>query len=299
MDSISKIALFLEVAKQKSFAKAARQLGMTGPALSKQVQSLEERLGVRLLHRTTRQVSLTEEGALYSERARRALEDLDNAEREIQDLTACPTGELKINAPMSFGLAYLVKPLTRFAQAYPDLRLDIDFDDRQVDIVGEGYDLVIRIDALADSSMIAREIKPCPITLCAGRPLIERLGMPDSLEALATYPAVIYTKHGRTNEWRYQSPAGEQGVLLLNRVMSANTADMMVEACRQGVGVALLPSFSIARLRKEGELIPLLPEYETWPQRNIYAIYPERRFLSTKVKLLIEWLRTESEQWPF
>ena len=158
MDHISRVGLFLEVVKHQSFAGAARHLGMTGPALSKQVQALEDQLGVRLLHRTTRQVTLTEEGAIYSERARKALEDLEEAERQVQDLKTCPTGVLRINAPMSLGQRCLVEPIAAFANAYSDVQLDVDFDDRQVDILAEGYDVVIRVGVLHDSSLIARKL---------------------------------------------------------------------------------------------------------------------------------------------
>jgi DNA-binding transcriptional LysR family regulator len=178
MSQLSKVAAFIEVAKHESFAAAARSLGLTGPAVSKQVQALEEQLGVKLLYRTTRKVSLTEEGALYFERARKALEDLDEAEQQIQELKACPTGKLKINAPSSFGNQYLAKPITEFAKLYPDVELDVDFDDRWVDVIGEGYDVVIRIDALEDSSLIARKLASCPIALCASPNLLKSKGHP-------------------------------------------------------------------------------------------------------------------------
>ncbi|MFT5116436.1 MAG: DNA-binding transcriptional LysR family regulator, partial [Parasphingorhabdus sp.] len=145
MDHISRVGVFLEVVKNESFAGAARALGLTGPAISKQVQSLEDQLGVKLLSRTTRHVGLTEEGAIYFEKARQALEDLNEAEQHIQDLKACPTGKLKVNAPMSFGTRFLTRPIATFAEQYPEVELEIDFDDRWVDVVGEGFDVVIRI----------------------------------------------------------------------------------------------------------------------------------------------------------
>ncbi|MFT5608308.1 MAG: DNA-binding transcriptional LysR family regulator, partial [Parvicella sp.] len=197
MDHISRVGVFLQVVKYESFAGAARALGITGPAISKQVQSLEGQLGVKLLNRTTRHVSLTEEGAIYFDRARKALEDLEEAQQQIQELKACPTGKLKVNAPMSFGTQFLTKPIASFAQQYPDVELEIDFSDRWVDVLAEGYDVVVRIASLEDSNLIARKLAPCPIVLCAGAKLIEKLGLPDSVDALSDYPAVVYNQHGQ------------------------------------------------------------------------------------------------------
>ncbi len=171
MDHISRVGVFLEVAKYESFAGAARALGLTGPAISKQVQSLEDQLGIKLLNRTTRHVSLTEEGAIYFDKARKALDDLNEAEQQIQELKACPTGKLKVNAPMSFGTQFLTRPIAAFAEQYPEVELEVDFDDRWADVVVEGFDVVIRIGTLQDSNLIARKLAPCPIILCAGKKL--------------------------------------------------------------------------------------------------------------------------------
>ena len=182
LDHISRVGVFLEVVKYESFAGAARSLGLTGPAISKQVQSLEDQLGVKLLSRTTRHVGLTEEGAIYFEKARQALEDLNEAEQQIQELKACPTGKLKVNAPMSFGTQFLTRPIAAFAEQYPEVELEIEFNDRWADVVGEGFDVVIRIGSLEDSTLIARKLAPCPIILCAGKKLIEEYGLPESVE---------------------------------------------------------------------------------------------------------------------
>ena len=290
MDHTSRIGLFLEVVKHQSFAAAARNLGMTGPALSKQVQALEDRLGVRLLHRTTRQVTLTEAGALYHERARKALEDLQEAERQIQELKACPTGVLKINAPMSFGKHYLTQPIAAFAKRYPDVVMEVDFDDRHVDVIGEGYDVVVRIGALQDSSLIARKIAECPILLCASSAYLYAHGVPQSPSQLADYPAIIYTRHSHTNEWRYSDTDGKVATVRLKKHLAANTGEMMLAACLQDLGIALLPIFIAIPYLQSGRLQPVLPDYHTYPERGIYAIFPQNRHLSTKVRLFVDWL---------
>ncbi|MFT6408239.1 MAG: DNA-binding transcriptional LysR family regulator [Arenicella sp.] len=299
MDHISRVGVFLQVVKYESFSGAARALGMTGPAISKQVQSLEEKLGVKLLNRTTRHVSLTEEGAIYFDRARKALEDLDEAEQQIQELKACPTGKLKVNAPMSFGTQYLTKPIARFAEQYPDVELEIDFSDRWVDVSAEGYDVVVRIASLQDSNLIARKLAPCPIVLCAGKKLIEKQGLPDSIAALSDYPAVVYNLHAQKEEWRYKNENDDVRSQTLKRNFAANTAEMQLEACLQGLGIALLPIFSAHPHLASGELLELFPEYQTYPERGIYAMYPQNRYLSTRTRLFIDWLSDLSSEFAW
>ncbi|MFT7548352.1 MAG: DNA-binding transcriptional LysR family regulator [Candidatus Azotimanducaceae bacterium] len=290
MDHISRVGVFLEVVKNESFAGAARALGLTGPAISKQVQSLEDQLGVKLLSRTTRHVGLTEEGAIYFEKARQALEDLNEAEQHIQDLKACPTGKLKVNAPMSFGTRFLTRPIATFAEQYPEVELEIDFDDRWVDVVGEGFDVVIRIGSLEDSTLIARKLAPCPIILCASKKLIDQYGLPKSVELLSDYPGIVYSRHSQKEEWRYRDNNKLIGIQTLNRNFAANTAEMQLEACLRGLGVALLPAFSADAYLKSGELVALFPDYPTYPELGIYAMYPQNRYLSTRTRLFIDWL---------
>ncbi len=299
MDHVSRVGLFLEVVKQQSFAGAARQLGMTGPAITKQVQALEQQLGVRLLHRTTRQVTLTEEGALYSERARKALDDLQEAEYQIQDLTLRPTGLLKVNVPMSFGAQYLAKPIAAFAQQYSQVRLEVEFDDRWVDVIGEGYDVVVRIGSLEDSSLVARQLARCPILLCATPHWLQQHGLPASPERLKNLPAIVYSKQDNLAEWRYQSPAGVVGSVSLKRNFSANNAEMMLQACLQHLGVALLPIFTVFPYLSSGQLVQILPEYSTYPERNIYAMFPHNRYLSTKTRLFVECLLHSCKTLPW
>jgi DNA-binding transcriptional LysR family regulator len=290
MDPISRISVFVKVARLQSFAAAGRELGISGPAVSKQIQSLEDRLGVRLLNRTTRSVTLTEEGALYLDRAAKALEDLQEAELRIQELKDCPTGKLKINAPMSYGNQYLVAPIAQFAQRYPDVTLEVDFDDRWVDPIAEGYDVVVRIGVLEDSSLIARKLTSCPIILCASPAYEAMHGLPDLPSRLSDFPAIIYSQHGQSEEWRYQAPDGSRGSVRLNRGFAGNTAEMQLEACLQGLGLALLPAFIADEYLDSGALLRVLPAYETYPERGIYALFPQNRHLATRVRLFIDWL---------
>ncbi len=299
MDHISRVGIFLHVVKHQSFAAAARKLGMTGPALSKQVQSLEDHLGVRLLNRTTRVVTLTEEGALYHDKARKALEDLDEAEKQIQELKDCPTGILKINAPMSFGKRYLTSPIASFAKKYPDVKMEVDFDDRHVDMIAEGYDVVVRIGALQDSSVISRKLATCPIVLCASAEFIQQHGQPTTPKDLQHFLGIIYNKHGLSNQWHYQDIHGIKGSAFIKQHFAANSAEMMLEACLQGIGIALLPIFVASTYLQSGQLIELIPNYKTAPERGIFAIFPQNRHLSTKVRLFVDWLTQCSKAFPW
>lgn len=300
MDHVSRVGVFLEVAKVESFAGAARALGLTGPAISKQVQSLEEKLGVKLLNRTTRHVSLTDEGALYYEKARKALDDLNEAEKQLQELKACPTGKLKVNAPMSFGSQFLTRPIAAFAEQYPAVELDVDFNDRWVDVAGEGYDVVIRIGSLEDSTLIARKLAPCPIILCAGKKLIEKVGLPESVEQLADYPGVVYNKHAQKEVWRFKEKgSGVVATQGLNRNFATNTAEMQLEACLSGLGVALLPIFTADSYIRSGKLIELFPSCTTYPERGIFAMYPQNRYLSARTRLFIDWLSDASKKFSW
>jgi DNA-binding transcriptional LysR family regulator len=299
MDTIGRVEVFLKVVECGGFAPAARQLGMTGPALSKQVQQLEDKLGVRLLHRTTRQVSLSDAGALYYEKVRHAVDALREAEVQLQEDQAEPSGRLRVNVPVSFGRQYLAEPLAAFAAVHPKIQMQVDFDDRRVDVVGEGVDLVVRIGALEDSSLIQVHLAPCPIIACASPKLVRQYGMPTHPSELEDWPAIFYHRHGQDAYWRYGNVAGETGKVRLKEAFSANQAEMMVEAALQGLGVVLLPIFSAAPYLESGALVQLLPDYESEPKRGIYALYPERHYLPMKVRALMDALKNCRKDFPW
>lgn len=298
-DHISRIQIFLEVARQQSFAAAARSFGMTGPALSKQVQALEDQLGARLLQRTTRQVSLTQEGEIYFERASRALDDLKEAESYLRDLKETPTGLLRINAPMSFGKQYLTKMIAEFARDYPKVTLDIHFDDKNIDMIEEGFDILVRIGALQDSSLIVKQLAPCPIIPCVSPLYVVQNGAPEHPDDLKRHRSVIYTRHGRQNIWRYRHSDGAQGSVALTPSLSANNAEMMLEACLSGIGVALLPIFTAYPYLETGALAQILPDYHTTPTRQITALFPEKKHIGAKTRLFLDRLQTHCRQLPW
>jgi DNA-binding transcriptional LysR family regulator len=290
MDNFGRIAIFIEVSKQQSFSKAAKKLGITGPAASKQITNLEKKLGIKLLNRTTRVVTLTDEGQLFYEKARFALEEIKNAAEQIQEAKLKPQGVLKINSPHSFGNMHLLPIISGFAKKYPEVNIEVTFDDRIVDVITEGYDLVIRIAPMLDSSLISKALMDCPIYLVATKEYIKKFGMPQKPKDLKNHKIIAYTNQGEFSEWRYKDINGKVGSVKCYGAFRSNTAEMMLQATLDGLGIAILPIFAISSYLQSKQLVRILPEYETYPLRKISAIMPANRYRSAKVKLFLEWL---------
>ncbi|MGH1376999.1 MAG: LysR family transcriptional regulator [Alphaproteobacteria bacterium] len=299
MDHLSRIGIFIKVVKNTSFAGAARELGITSSAVSKQVQNLEFELQTKLLNRTTRNVSVTEEGAIFFERASRAMEDLQEAKEQIHELKSCPHGTLKVSIPFSVGIKYLGKAIASFAKQYPDVNLDLSFDDRYVDISAEGFDLAIRIGALQDSSLISRRLASCPIYICASPEYIGKHGIPQHPKELADHNVLAYTRNQGSHEWRYKDQNGKEGHVKLQGTFKCDTGEMMREAVIKGVGIAILPIFYIAEPLKEGLVKQILPEYISWPNRDIHAVFMPNRYLSTRLRLFVDHITLACKSLPW
>ena len=290
MDTLSRIGIFIEVAKHESFVGAARHMGITTSAVSKQIQNLEHSLKAKLFHRTTRKVTLTEEGALFYERTRHALDDIEEAKEQLHDLKAKPYGTIKISVPASFGASHLKKPLAEFASKYPEVTMNVSFDDRTVNIAEEGYDLAIRIGSLQDSSMIARKLIDVDFTVCASPIYFEKNGVPKTPEDLINHNVIAYTRNKGAHEWQYETSDGKFGTTKLSSSFKADSAVMMIEASLNDIGIIIMPTLFIKQYIASGELLEVLAEYKTVPERNVYAVFPPNRYLSTRVRLLIEHL---------
>jgi len=299
MDHLSRIGIFIEVVKHSSFAGAARELGITSSAVSKQIQNLEQDLQTKLLDRTTRSVAVTEEGAIFFERAGRAMEDLAEAEEQIHELKSCPRGTLKISIPSGFGRRYLQKSIAEFARQYPQVSLDLSFDDRFVNITDEGFDVVIRIAALPDSSLIARRLASCPAYMCASPEYLERCGTPQHPDDLAAHNVLAYTRNQTLHEWRYKDKSGQVGQVKLRGSFRCDSGGMLREAALEGIGIASLPIFYLADDFKSGALKCVLPDYFAWPQRDIHAVFMPNRYLSTRLRLFIDHMTKACKQLPW
>lgn len=290
LQSLGRVRVFVEVARQQSFVAAGRVLGISGPAASKQVQALEDELGVRLFHRTTRVITLTDAGAVYYERARIALEELQDAASDIREMKALPKGPLKISAPLSFSHLHLLPVFSGFARKYPDVHLDISLEDRTVDVIGEGFDVVIRIGVPQDSSLIMRPLADCPLFPVASPDYLQQVGVPVTPADLRQHRWIGYTLNGGATEWRYQYVQGQTGYVRGESVFRASTAELMLHAALDGVGVAILPGFSCMTYLNAGHLVRLLPDYESAPKRQVFALIPPGRHRSTRIRLFLDWL---------
>ena len=281
------------ILQEGSFTKAAQKLGMSGAAVGKHVQTMEGKMNLRLFHRTTRTITPTDAALKINAAVSQSEEHLSGILEELTDEQSTPTGRLKINVPMSYGELFLAKPMAKFAATYPDVIVDVDFDDKRVHLIEEGYDLVIRIGTLEDSGLIAKRISDFPILMCASPMLIEKLGMPSTPKDLSNWPFICYSNAANPSMWPYKDPEEKSGSVNLSPSLYANNASMMKEACLAGVGAALLPKFSCEYEIANKNLIHILPAYQTAPERGVYVIYPDRKFLPLKVRKFIDILQSK------
>ena len=287
MDRFDEINAFAAVADAKSFTQGAKRLNVSSAQVSKLVARLENRLGARLLNRTTRDVSLTDTGRAYLERARLLLEDFEMLEGSVRDQTG-PRGLLKVSAPVSFGASQLTPALLDFAAAYPDVSLDVSSTDRMVNLVEEGFDVGVRIGALADSSLIARRLAAVRMVTCASPEYLERAGTPLTPEDLPGHVAIIDTNAGDPNVWRFVSDGDNHDVRVHGRLRFGG-ADACVAAGRRHLGVVRTPAFAAADDLRSGRLVPLLCAYE--PEViHVHAVYPHARHLAAKVRAFVDFL---------
>jgi DNA-binding transcriptional LysR family regulator len=288
MDTLSAIQAFTKVVDTGSFTAAAKALGQTKSAISKHVAHLEEHLGARLLNRTTRAVNPTEVGQAYHQRCQRILADLEDAERSVSDLHTAPRGTLRINAPMSFGIRYLADAVADFMKIHDELHVEMDLNDRVIDVVDEGFDMVIRITQMPDSSLIARKIAPFRRIICASPGYWKKHGKPHHPSELSRHNCLLYTYLLSGNEWSFNGPDGISTVKI-SGTFKANNGDALVSAARAGLGVLATPTFITHDELMAGTLEPVLMDYAD-TKTNIYAVYPHNRHLSAKVRLFVDFL---------
>ncbi|WP_057461846.1 LysR family transcriptional regulator [Pseudovibrio sp. POLY-S9] len=288
MDSITRIRCFLQVVESGGFSAAARDMGRSKALISKYVSELEDELGVRLLNRTTRQISLTQVGEAYFREAGELLQRFDDLKDAVQQDHREVRGRLRLSAPRSFSEATLGRVLASFLQEHPRVELDIEMEDRFVDIVEEGYDVAIRVAELEDSSLIARKIRDVRVVVCASPAYWEAHGMPEKASDLANMPCIIDTNYKHKTNWMFLAN-GERFSVPVKGPMHVNSAKTAVAAALAGLGVVRLPIFYVLEELMAGTLIPALEDYEV-PGPAMYAVYPHRRHLSAKVRAFVDYM---------
>ncbi|MEO7343636.1 MAG: LysR family transcriptional regulator [Methylotenera sp.] len=282
---------FSAVVDASSFVKAADVLGMSKAAVSRYVGDLETRLGVRLLHRTTRRLSLTEEGQVFYARSKELLAGVEEAEEEITSRSGAASGLLRLNVPVTFGVRHLAPLWGDFLTRHPNVKLDVTLSDRVVDLVEEGYDLVIRIATLPSSSLISKRLATTRMVLCASPQYLLKHGEPHHPTELARHSVISYSYWSTKDEWYFEGPIGRVGVKT-DPCIHTNSGDTCRVAALTHQGVILQPTFLVGDDLAAGTLVELMPEFKSI-QLGIYAIYPTRKHVSPKVRALIDFL-TES-----
>jgi DNA-binding transcriptional LysR family regulator len=288
MDRYQEMRAFAAVVDSGSFVHAADGLGLSKTAVSRLVGELESRLGVRLLHRTTRKLSLTEEGALFHERCKQLLAGLDEAERELTSHAGEAIGQLRINVPVTFGLMHLAPLWPAFMALHPKVQLDVTLSDRLVDLVDEGYELAVRIARLQASSLVSRQLTSTRLVLCASPQYLRRQGTPSHPSDLVRHSVIAYTLLSMGEHWEFDGPHGRVIVKVLPR-MRTNSGDTCCTAAVRHQGIVLQPSFLVGTHLASGDLVEILPQYRSI-DLGIYAVYPSRKHLTPKVRALIDFL---------
>jgi DNA-binding transcriptional LysR family regulator len=284
------------VVKHSSYAKAAEELNLSPSGVSRIISRLEERLGVRLVQRTTRKLSLTEAGAAFHSRTSQVLVDLAEAEAEVQSTALKPRGNLRVSAPVVFGQMYIAPMLDELLGENPELSVEVSLMDRFVDLIEEGLDLAIRIGSLSDSRLIARRLCTNHRVLVAAPSYLERAGIPSHPSELARHDCVLFTGFSRPREWRLIGPDGTVSVGVTGRVAS-NNVEVLRTAAKQGMGITFGATLSVGPALLSGELVRVLTDYELEPTA-IFAVYPSARQLSTKVRATVDYLARRLEDPP-
>lgn len=289
MDRIENMNAFVRVVEAGSISAAADRMNLAKSVLSRRLKELEQHLGAELFHRTTRQMNLTDTGRTFYHQSVRILEDILEAERAASQDHSALKGSLKVAIPHSFGLMHLGSAITEFLQIHPDMEFDLDFNDRQIDLLAEGFDLAIRIANLPDSSLIARRLAPIRAVLCASPDYLERRGYPQTPTELAQHRCLVYSLITNHETWDFYDPQDQLIRVKILPYLKASNGEYLRDAAVDGLGIILTPTFIVYQKILSGSLVPLLPQYRSW-ELAAYAIYPQTRYLSQRVRAFVDFL---------
>lgn len=299
MDKFEDIQAFVAVVESGSFTRAAARLGSAKSALSRRVSSLEQRLSVQLLHRTTRVLNLTDTGRSFYERGKRILMDLAEAESAVQQQHGELRGSLRLALPLSFGVRHMCGPIAAFGKLHPKVTFDLDLNDRRVDLIEDNFDLALRIGDLQDSSLVARRLFDVNAVVCASPHYLAVHGTPETPDDLKKHRCLAYSNNRDPSTWSFKSEDGSKGSVKINPEMSASSGDFLANAAAHGMGLIIQPTFIAAQAIRSGNLVPVLTDYK-FATSTAYAVYPPTRHLSYRVRAFIDFLAdrfTGTTQW--
>ncbi|KWK65889.1 LysR family transcriptional regulator [Burkholderia ubonensis] len=298
MDTLLSMRVFTRIVETGSFTRASDTTGLTTPRVSALLSTLEQHLGCRLLNRTTRRIALTEDGRAYYERCVAVLREIDDMEASVSQARNAPRGRLKVNLPPAMAKQIMVPALPAFLAAHPSITIELGVTDRQIDLVGEGVDCVVRVGALDDSGLIAKRIGSLTTCTCASPAYLERFGEPETVEDLAQHVAVshISADTGRPRAWEYVVD-GEPRVMQMCGTVAVNDVDTYIACGVAGIGLIKTSLYLVDPYLKSGELREVLTGFNT-PARPISVLYPPNRHVPAKLKLFVDWLSSLFEQIP-
>lgn len=289
MARLEDMETFVRVVEAGSISAAAEHMGIAKSAVSRRIAGLEERLGAQLFRRTTRRLNLTDTASDFYARCIRILADIEEAEHAVADAHGTLRGRLRVAVPLSFGLLHLGPAIDDFMQAHPEVEFDLDFNDRQVDLLAEGVDVALRIADLPDSSLVARRLAPIQVMVCASPEYLEQHGVPRTPQELAQHACLTYSNLPDPEIWRYHGLDGKPASVRVPSRLQANNGDFMCRAAVAGHGITRQPTFILYRAIERGLLVPILRDY-AWPGINAYTVYPRTRHLSRRVRAFVDFL---------
>jgi DNA-binding transcriptional LysR family regulator len=289
MDKLTSMKVFCRVVTRENFSQAARELRLSPAMVTKHIAALEEQLGIRLLNRTTRRVSATEAGLRYFDSCKRLLSDIEDAEASLSELGSTVSGQLRISAPMDFGVMHLSPAIGCYLNRYPKVQIDIDYQDRRIDLIEEGFDLAIRIGKLPDSSLVSQRIMPSRIVLCAAPAYLEQYGTPQTPQDLRDHNCLTYSYSSTNNDWLFKKGEERFSVKVSGR-LNANNGRALVAAAVNGLGIVEKPYFMVQEYLQSGQLVELFEQY-THSEVNIYAVYTHRQFLPAKISTFVAFIK--------
>jgi DNA-binding transcriptional LysR family regulator len=282
------LAMFAKVAEERSFAGAARALDVSVATVSRAVARLEERLGARLLNRSSRQLALTEFGRTVADSALKVYREAEAAEGAAREMSARPRGLVRLSVPMSFGLRWVAPLLPAFFREYPEVAIDLHLSDAQVDLVGQGFDAALRIAVLPDSSLVARRLCPVAPLVVAAPAYLERHGTPRHPSELGSHACLGYAYRARNDVWRFTNEAGEEVSIKPVGPLRVTNADALMPTVLEGLAIAEFPEFICADQVRDGRLVPILTDW-TLPRGGLYFVTPSARTRPAKVEALADF----------
>ena len=298
MDRVGDLALFLRVLDLGSISAAARSLDLSVAVASQRLKRLERDLGVRLLHRTTRQLHATPEGAALAEQGRALVEDLEALTGGLRQAATEVAGTLRLTASASFGRQYLSPLLPEFLARYPRVKVSVNLNDQLLDLVSSGFDMAIRIGALEDSSLVARKLAPNRRVICASPEYVRRHGMPNSPEELARHECLMLVgSQGRQDLWRLHDRAGREIAVRVSGRFESNLGELLRDAAVAGLGIAVHSTWHVNEDLRAKRLVPVMPDYGV-AESGIYAVMPQRRLIPPRVRAFSDFLAERFGEHP-